>query len=147
MGQELGGIFTDKFYYFKKNMGLFHRIFNKIKFKREENRWENNPFAQLILLIPASIISSILIIPCIILSLPLMILPTNLQKKGVQFLLRVQNTISLSFWYFVKGFYFPDVFKLPFYIDIILVLIVVYFGFNKFINKNVDETLAKQGFV
>tara|TARA_B100000768_G_scaffold106197_1_gene98627 strand:- start:635 stop:1021 length:387 start_codon:yes stop_codon:yes gene_type:complete len=128
-------------------MGLFHRIYNKIKFKREENRWENNPFAQLILLIPASIISSILIIPCIILSLPLMILPTNLQKKGVQFLLRVQNTISLSFWYFVKEFYFPDVFKLPFYIDIILVLIVVYFGFNKFINKNVDETLAKQGFV
>ena len=128
-------------------MGLFHRIFNKIKFKREENRWENNPLAQLILLIPASIISSILIIPCIILSLPLMILPTNLQKKGVQFLLRVQNTISLSFWYFVKEFYFPDVFKLPFYIDIILVLIVVYFGFNKFINKNVDETLAKQGFV
>mgnify|MGYP001127726000 FL=1 len=128
-------------------MGLFHRIFNKIKFKREENRWENNPFAQLVLLIPASIISSILIIPCIILSLPLMILPTKLQKKGVQFLLRVQNTISLSFWYFVKEFYFPDVFKLPFYIDILLVLIVVYFGFNKFINKNVDETLAKQGFV
>jgi len=128
-------------------MGLFHRIFNKIKFKREENRWENNPFAQLVLLIPASIISSILIIPCIILSLPLMILPTKLQKKGVQFLLRVQNTISLSFWYFVKEFYFPDVFKLPFYIDILIVLIVVYFGFNKFINKNVDETLAKQGFV
>ena len=128
-------------------MGLFHTIFNKIKFKREENRWENNPFAQLVLLIPASIISSILIIPCIILSLPLMILPTKLQKKGVQFLLRVQNTISLSFWYFVKEFYFPDVFKLPFYIDILLVLIVVYFGFNKFINKNVDETLAKQGFV
>jgi len=128
-------------------MGLFHRIFNKIKFKREENRWENNPFAQLILLIPASIISSILIIPCIILSLPLMILPTNLQKKGVQFLLRVQNTISLSFWYFAKEFYFPDVFKLPFYIDILIVLVVVYFGFNKFINKNVDETLAKQGFV
>tara|TARA_B110000902_G_scaffold128809_1_gene150085 strand:- start:1602 stop:1988 length:387 start_codon:yes stop_codon:yes gene_type:complete len=128
-------------------MGLFHRLFNKIKFKREENRWENNPFAQLVLLIPASIISSILIIPCIILSLPLMILPTKLQKKGVQFLLRVQNTISLSFWYFVKEFYFPDVFKLPFYIDILIVLIVVYFGFNKFINKNVDETLAKQGFV
>jgi len=128
-------------------MGLFHRIFNKIKFKREENRWENNPFAQLVLLIPASIISSILIIPCIILSLPLMILPTKLQKKGVQFLLRVQNTISLSFWYFIKDFYFPDVFKLPFYIDILIVLVVVYFGFNKFINKNVDETLAKQGFV
>ena len=128
-------------------MGLFHRIFNKIKFKREENRWENNPFAELVLLIPASIISSILIIPCIILSLPLMILPTKLQKKGVQFLLRVQNTISLSFWYFVKEFYLPDLFKIPFYIDILIVLIVVYFGFNKFINKNVDETLAKQGFV
>lgn len=117
------------------------------KFKPEEDRWENNPFAQLILLIPASIISSILIIPCIILSLPLMILPTKLQKKGVQFLLRVQNTISLSFWYFVKEFYLPDLFKIPFYIDILIVLIVVYFGFNKFINKNVDETLAKQGFV
>ena len=123
------------------------KILKKIKFKREEVRWQNNPIAQLILLIPASIISSILIIPCIILSFPLMILPTKLQKKGVQFLLRVQNTISLSFWYFIKDFYFPDVFRLPFHIDIILVLVVVYFGFNKFINKNVDETLANQGFM
>ena len=116
-------------------------------FKREENRWKKNPIASLLIFTPAIFISSILTIPCIILSLPLMILQSNLQKIGVQFLLRLQNTISLSFWYFVGQFIFPGVIQLPFFIDTLLVLIGVYFGFRKTINKNVNETLEKQGFI
>ena len=119
----------------------------KLWFKREEDRWQNNPVASLLIFTPAMFISSILTIPCIILSLPLLILPLTLQKIGVQFLLRLQNTISLSFWYFVGQFIFPGVIQLPFFIDTLLVLIGVYFGFRKTINKNVNETLEKQGFI
>lgn len=114
-------------------------------FKREEDSWQNNPIASLLIFTPAIFISSVLTIPCIILSLPLLLLPTNLQKIGVQFLLRLQNTISLSFWYFIGQFIFPDVIQLPYFIDTLLVLIGVYFGFSKTINKNVNETLIKQG--
>jgi|TARA_B110000908_G_C10195405_1_gene422652 hypothetical protein len=129
----------------------------KIKFKfkallptldeKEEDRWQNNPIAQLLLFMPATFISSILIIPCLILSLPLTILPAKFQKNGMQFLLRVQNTISLSFWYFVGKWLFSDDEQMPFYFDTILVLIGVYFGFKKTINKNVNETLEKSGFI
>jgi hypothetical protein len=69
----------------------------KIKFKfkallrtldeKKEDRWQNNPIAQLLLFMPATFISSILIIPCLILSLPLTILPAKFQKNGMQFLL------------------------------------------------------------
>ena len=119
----------------------------KLWFKREEDRWQNNPIASLLIFTPAIFISSILTVPCIILSLPLLILPPNLQKIGVQFLLRLQNTISLSFWYFVGKWLFSDDEQMPFYFDTILVLIGVYFGFKKTINKNVNETLEKSGFI
>ena len=117
-----------------------------MKFKNEEERWENNPIAQLLIFMPASIISSILIIPCIILALPFTIFPNNIQTIGVRFLLRVQHTISLSFWYFVQEYYLPDILPIPFNIEVFLVLAGVYYGFRKTINELVNETLEKQGF-
>tara|TARA_B100000795_G_C22522519_1_gene331929 strand:- start:119 stop:502 length:384 start_codon:yes stop_codon:yes gene_type:complete len=123
-------------------------IKNKLKsiFKREETRWQNNSIAKILLFTPAMILSSVLTIPCIMLSLPLLILPIKYQKNGVQFLLRLQHTASLSLWYFVGVYLFPGVIKVPFYFDIILVLFGVYFGFKNTINKMVNETLEKQGF-
>ena len=118
-----------------------------MKFKNEEERWENNPIAQLLIFTPAQIVSSILIIPCIILALPFTILPNNIQTIGVRFLLRVQHTISLSFWYFVQEYYLPDILPIPFNIEVFLVLAGVYYGFRKTINELVNETLEKQGFI
>tara|TARA_B100000795_G_scaffold246515_1_gene212247 strand:- start:363 stop:746 length:384 start_codon:yes stop_codon:yes gene_type:complete len=115
-------------------------------FKREESRWQNNSVAKILIFTPAMIFSSILMIPCMILSLPLFILPTKYQKIGVQFLLRLQHTVSLSLWYFLGQYLFPGVIKFPFYFDIILVLLGVYFGFKNTINKMVNETLEKQNF-
>ena len=68
---------------------------------------------------PASIISSILIIPCIILALPLSILPNKTQTVGMRFLLRIQHTVSLSFWYFVQEYYLPDIIPIPFKLELI----------------------------
>jgi len=86
-------------------------------------------------------------IPCIILALPLNLFPINIQIVGMRFLLRLQHTISLSFWYFVQEYYLPDVIPIPFNIEVILVLVGVYYGFSKTINELVDETLEKQGFI
>ena len=119
----------------------------KLKFKKEEDRWENNPIAQTLIFMPASIISSILIIPCTILALPLSILPNKTQTVGMRFLLRIQHTVSLSFWYFVQEYYLPDIIPIPFKLELILVLCCVYYGFNRTINELVDETLKKQGFI
>ena len=119
----------------------------KIKFKREEERWQDNPIAQLLIFTPAVVFSSILMVPCVILSLPLLLLPKKIQKLGMKLLLILQNTISLSFWYFIGQFIFPGVIELPMYVDYLIVLIGVYFGFIKTINKNVNETLEKQGYL
>ena len=116
----------------------------KIKFTREEERWQDNSIAQLLIFTPAAVVSSILMLPCVILSLPLLLLPKGIQKLGMKLLLILQNTISLSFWYFIGQFVFPDVIELPMHIDYLIVLIGVYFGFRKTINKNVNETLEKQ---
>ena len=119
----------------------------KFPFKKEEDHWKTNPIAQLLIFTPASIVSSILIIPCIILALPLNLFPNNIQIVGMRFLLRLLHTISLSFWYFVQEYYLPDVIPIPFNIEVILVLVGVYYGFSKTINELVDETLEKQGFI
>ena len=76
-----------------------------MKFKKDEDRWENNPIAQMLIFMPASIISSILSIPLIILALPISILSDKSQSAGMRFLLRLQHTLSLSFWYFVQEYY------------------------------------------
>ena len=115
----------------------------KFKVKKEEDIWENNPIAQILIFMPASIISSILMIPCIILALPLTILPEKTQTISMRFLLRILHTVSLSFWYFVQEYYLPDIIPIPFKLELILVLCGVYYGFNKTINQLVDETLEK----
>ena len=118
-----------------------------MKFKKDEDRWENNSIAQILIFIPASIISSILSIPCIILALPISVLSNKFQSACMRFLLRLQHTLSLSFWYFVQEYYLPDIIPIPFKYELILVLCGVYYGFNKTINEMVNETLEKQGFI
>ena len=85
-----------------------------MKFKKDEDRWENNPIAQMLIFMPASIISPILNIPCVILALPLSMLSNKSQVVGMRFLLRLQHTLSLSFWYFVQEYYLPDILPIPF---------------------------------
>ncbi len=118
-----------------------------MKFKKDEDRWENNPIAQMLIFMPASIISPILNIPCVILALPLSMLSNKSQVVGMRFLLRLQHTLSLSFWYFVQEYYLPDILPIPFKYELILVLFGVYYGFNKTINEMVNETLEEQGFI
>ena len=119
----------------------------KFKFQKKEDRWGNNPIAQILIFMPAQIISSILMIPCIILALPLTILPEKTQTIGMRFLLRILHTVSLSFWYFVQEYYLPDIIPIPFKLELRLVLCGVYYGFYRTINELVDETIKKQGFI
>lgn len=119
----------------------------KFKFTKEEDRWKDNPLAQMLIFAPAAIISQLLVLPFVIIALPLTIFSNTIQLIGMRFFLRLQHTISLSFWYFLAEYYYPDLLPLPFWIESIFVLVGVYIGFNKIINDLVNETLIKQGFM
>ena len=119
----------------------------KFKFTKEEDRWQDNPIAQLMIFTPAVLISQILVLPFIIIALPLTLFSNKIQLFGMRNLLRLQHTISLSFWYFLSEFIYPDILPLPFWLESTFVLIGVYIGFKRKINALVNETLIKQGFL
>jgi len=115
-------------------------------FKREEVVWKDNPVAETLLYGPAIIITTILSIPLFIISLPILIFNKKTQRVLMRFLLSVQHTIGLSFWYFAKEYFFPDILTIPLYIEIPVVLLSVYFGFKNSINILVEESIVKFGF-
>ena len=120
---------------------------SKIKlFVRQEKRWENNPIAKIFLYIPASIISSILVLPLILISIPFLIFNKKIQKAVCTFLLYLQHMISLSFWYFIIDFLFPNPITKSIWIAYPFTLVFVYISFKKTIECMVNESLAKVGF-
>ena len=115
-------------------------------FVRQEKRWEENSIARLLLYIPASIISSVLVLPLTILVLPFLMFNKKIQKGVSKFLLHIQHTISLSFWYFIIEILFPNTMRFPIWIEYPLTLIFVYISFKKTIECMANESLSKAGF-
>tara|TARA_B100001059_G_C17530981_1_gene425516 strand:+ start:50 stop:439 length:390 start_codon:yes stop_codon:yes gene_type:complete len=122
------------------SMNIFKRVI-----KKDEKIWENNPIAQLLLFVPAGMVSRILMIPMVIFMLPSLLLGKNIQRIWLRFLLIVQHTISLSFWYFVSDYIFPDLINLPYYMEIPLCLFLVYFNFKTTITTLTNETISEYG--
>ena len=119
----------------------------KIKlFKRQEKRWENNPIAKFLFYMPAYIISSILVLPMTLLSIPFLIFNKKTQKAVLTLLLNLQHMMSLSFWYFIIDILFPNTMGMPFWVGYPLTLAFVYIGFKKTIKCLVNESLTKAGF-
>ena len=109
--------------------------------KKHTHRLRNNPVAQIFIFLPASVISTILVIPLTILALPLIIFPEKIQTSVMRFLLRIQHTLSLSCFYFLSKYFLEGY---DFYaIEEIFLLYYVYNGYNKEINEMVNETLEK----
>ena len=87
-------------------------IFNDQKLLKE------NPIFALLIFTPASIISSILVIPFIIICLPFSVFNLRIQKNATKFFLYIQHSISLGVLYVIKEIIFRD-FQ---YYDIILLV-------------------------
>ena len=131
----------------KKQSESFGKSMFKTKlFVRQEKRWENNPIAQVLLYIPASIISSILVLPMILLSIPFLIFNKKTQKTVFSILLYLQHMMSLSFWYFIFDILFPNTTTISIWISYPLTLAFVYISFKKTIECMVNESLARAGF-
>ena len=113
-------------------------------FVRQENRWESNPLAKILLYIPASIISSLLVIPLIIFNLPFLIFNKKTQLLFLKFSFYVQHIVSLSFWYFIIELYFPETMNFPIWIEYPICLVFVYIGFKKTIEGLVFYSFEKQ---
>ena len=125
---------------------LVKNILKTKLFERQEKRWEKNPIAKFLLYIPASIISSILILPMALLSIPFLIFNKKTQKAILTLLLNLQHMMSLSFWYFIMDIFSPNTMGVPFCFGYPLTLAFVYIGFKKTINCMVNESLTKVGF-
>ena len=125
---------------------LVKNIIKTKLFERQEKRWENNPIAKFLLYMPASIISSILVLPMALLSIPFLIFNKKTQKAVLTLLLNLQHMMSLSFWYFIIDILFPNTMVMPFWVGYPLTLVFVYIGFKKTIKCMVNESLTKAGF-
>ena len=125
---------------------LVKNIIKTKLFERQEKRWENNPIAKFLLYMPASIISSILVLPMALLSIPFLIFNKKTQKAVLTLLLNLQHMMSLSFWYFIIDILFPNTMGMPFWVGYPLTLVFVYIGFKKTIKCMVNESLTKAGF-
>ena len=108
-------------------------IFNDQKLLKE------NPIFALLIFTPASIISSILVIPFIIICLPFSVFNLRIRKNATKFFLYIQHSISLGGLYVIKEIIFRD-FQ---YYDIILGSVFAFFAFYKSIKQMVNETLDK----
>ena len=111
--------------------------------KRNEKLWVNNPIAQILIYIPASIIASVLTIPLIILALPSSIFGFQIEKKWTRLLITLQHSISLSFWYFIGDFLFPSLIELNILIETTLVVLLTYVNFRNTITTLTNETISK----
>lgn len=116
-----------------KIINNIRNIFNDQKLLNE------NPIFKILVFTPASIISSILIIPCIIVCLPFSLFNLRTQKVATRFFLYIQQSISLGGLYVIEELLFKD-FQ---YYDIILGSVFAFFGFYKSIKLMVNETLDK----
>lgn len=114
--------------------------------KKDEKLWEDNSLAKILIYTPAVIITQLLVLPFIILAVPFMLFGKSFQNSIIKFLLTIQNTIGLSFWYFISDYFFPDLIPLPFYFEIPLCLLVVYFNFKVTISTLTNKTLNKYYF-
>lgn len=110
---------------------------------RGEILWDNNPIAKILIYLPASIISSILIIPLIILSTPATFLGKKSEIRWVGILLEIQQTVSLSFWYFIGDMVFPSVLNIPGHIKVLIILVITYFNFKLTIKTLANNSLTK----
>ena len=117
-------------------MGLFnhiHEIFDDNKLLQE------NSIYQLIIFGPASIISTIVGIPFLVLSFIFIPLGYTVQKLVTKISLYLNHSISMGYLYSAQEYFF-DTFELH---DVLIGTILAFFGFYKTIKKFVNETLNK----
>jgi len=108
-------------------------IFNDQKLLNE------NAIFKIFVFTPASLISSILIIPCITICLPFSLFNLRIQKAATKFFLYIQQSISLGGLYVIEELAFKN-FQ---YYDVILGSVFAFFVFYKSIQQMVNETLDK----
>ena len=111
--------------------------------KRGEKIWSNNPIALLFLYTPASIITSILTIPMIILARPATLFGRGVERKWSAVLISLQHSIGLSFWYFVADYIFPSIFPLNPFLNFCAIIALTFFNFRITIKSLTQESLKK----
>lgn len=115
-------------------MGLVNHIKNVFD---DNKHLEDYGIYKLIILFPASIISSIISIPLTIIGLILIPIGNTFQKNFTKLSLYIQHSVSMGYLYYFQEIFF-DTFE---YYDIIIGGILGLVSFYKTINRLVNETI------
>jgi len=120
-----------------------------IRYIDEKKTLKDNYVFALLIFTPATLISSILVIPLIIIALPFLIFPRNVQDKVTKFLLYIQHSVSLSCFYvfeevawdyFFNDIIWPDSFN---YMDVVYGSLFAFVFLYRSIKQMVGETMQK----
>tara|TARA_X000000368_G_scaffold70224_1_gene50901 strand:- start:45 stop:407 length:363 start_codon:yes stop_codon:yes gene_type:complete len=118
-------------------MNLFRKI--AAFFYYDEKLAKDIPVLTILIFFPASIVSSILVIPLTIIALPFSLFGRKISNFIMKILLYIQHSISVSALYLILEYYFND-FNIN---DIIFGSILAFFGFFRSIRAMVNETMEK----
>ena len=120
-----------------------------VKFLDEGRTLKDNPIFSLLVFSPATVISSILIIPGVVLTLPLLLFKKKIQNIGLKFMLYFQHSISLSVFFIAEevlvdfllwGVKWPESFE---WSDLVYGSLGAFFILFRSIKKMVKETMEK----
>jgi uncharacterized protein YacL len=112
----------------------------------EKRRLNDNPFFRFIIFIPASLITSILTIPMVIISYPLMYFFREQEIKIMKAALYIQHSIGLSTWLIIEEILLSKLFSVNWsfgFLDVIIHSLIAFVLFYNSIKEMIHETLEK----
>ena len=121
----------------------------KNKINKKSRDYYDNPFLRLLVFIPASIVGSILVLPLMIISYPLIIVFKRSEIFIMRCMLFLQHGLALSSWFLIEDWLISKFLSLFSVINIInfpdflLVLSLPLIFFNRHINNLVHDTQVK----
>ena len=110
----------------------------------ESKRLKDNPFFSILIFFPASITTSILIIPMAIISYPFIFFFKQQEIKIMKAALYIQHSIGLSTWLVIEEILLSKLFSVNFsfgFSDVIIHSLIAFILFYNSIKEMIHETL------
>tara|TARA_Y100000813_G_C24157126_1_gene350236 strand:+ start:1775 stop:2182 length:408 start_codon:yes stop_codon:yes gene_type:complete len=125
-------------------MSKFKKFYNK--HISETKLLKDNPFFSVLIFLPASITTSILIIPMVIISYPFSYFFREQEIKIMKATLYIQHSIGLSTWLIIEEILLSKLFSFNFsfgFSDVIIHSLIAFILFYNSIKEMIHETLNK----
>ena len=125
-------------------MNKIKQFYNK--YISETKRLKDNPIFSILVFFPASIITTILIIPGVIITIPLVYIFKKQELTIVKVGLYMQHSLGLSAWLIIEETLLANIFSVNWSFgvsDVIINALIAFIVFYNSIKEMIHETLTK----